>query len=320
MNEENQSPETETQSPETALMQHLMADEQETDIETEQPEEEESEESETEAADQQEGETEEDQSDDEDPEIELVHNGKPITKKLSDIKNLAQMGFDYSTKMQRLNADKESVSSDRQAVESTKRQLVESQQRYIESIELVERLYQDGGVSDDHLNKLLEEGDNDQYLKLKAQKEKNLSALNTLKAEKETARKQQEQATTAYIIEEQKKGQEVLKEKMPHLLEQKGSQDLYTYLNSSYGYSTDQLRTVTDPHLFIMAEKARLYDTMQAKVKEKVPPKLSKAVKSKSSPVKADAKQGSFKQSLQSLQKSGGKDLNALVETMRHFV
>lgn len=69
----------------------------------------------------------------------------------------------------------------------------------------------------------------------------------------------------AIVAEMQAAGAQVIRQKMPELLESQNISGLYSYLQSNYGYDKDVIDNNVDPNLFIMAEKARRYDDMMSK-------------------------------------------------------
>ena len=85
------------------------------------------------------------------------------------------------------------------------------------------------------------------------------------------------------VAELQRHGSVVISQKMPELQKPENIGRLYGYLKESYGYTPDQINLNVDPHLFIIAEKARRFDEMQNKA---IDPKhvVQKAHKAKEKP------------------------------------
>jgi guanylate kinase len=76
---------------------------------------------------------------------------------------------------------------------------------------------------------------------------------------------QTKQEAKAIVSELQAAGAKVIKQNMPELLEPQNITGLYSYLTEKYGYKKEVIDNNVDPHLFIMAEKARRYDDMMSK-------------------------------------------------------
>lgn len=304
-----------------SMFDAILADpEEQKDVETEADETEQDEAPDAETEEDPDGETDEEEADDEQPvEIELKHNGKTIKKTLDEVKDLAQQGFDYSQKLHRVNADREEVSLQRQAIQAQQTQLATQQQTYLESLSVMEKFLSSGGIPEEALDKALADGDNDTYLRLKNQRDKDARNLNNIRAAIKQEQENISARDRAYFEEQRSKGKEVLAEKMPHLLENKGAQELYNYLNT-YGYTPDQINSTVDPNLYIMAEKARQYDALMSKANAKPPVQkpVPKALKSKASPAPADAaKQAQYTKTMQRV-KSG--DRTAAVDAFAFFV
>lgn len=324
---QNETPETET-LPETesthdsvAMLQGFLEDTGESEAQAE-SEQEETEVSEDVQEDEQpeDGEDQPDEAEEAEPvEIELKHDGKIIKKTLDEVKNLAQQGFDYSQKMQRLNAEREQVSYERQAAEATKQELIAKQQSYVESMSIIERFLKETDISQSALDKLLEEGDTEGYLNAKNQRDRNAQRIQSIRATIAAEHEAIKEREAAYIAHQMEQGKAALSEVMPHLLQPEGAGKLAQYLNTEYGFTQDQIRSETNHKLFILAEKARMYDEMVAKAKTVKPAQkpMAKPLKNKATPVNGNEQSKAYKAALERV-KSG--DRQATVDALKFFV
>jgi hypothetical protein len=103
---------------------------------------------------------------------------------------------------------------------------------------------------------------------------------------------QTKEEAKAIVAQMQAAGAQVIKQKMPELLEPQNISGLYSYLQESYGYPKELIDGNTDPNLFIMAEKARRYEEM---MKNASKPDYVKVKAHKSKP-KPRQKMGQFTQ------------------------
>ena len=113
------------------LANSLTGEEEQEDGDQRGAQDEDSEESEDEQVEEGDGEDGDEDEAEEDPTVVIKHDGKEVELKLSEVKDLAQQGFDYSKKTMAL-------AEDRKAVEATKAELADAWQRNTQALERTE--------------------------------------------------------------------------------------------------------------------------------------------------------------------------------------
>lgn len=164
--------------------------------ESEQQAEEETEDT-SETSEETEGEEEESEGSEEEEDTEIIetltltHKGKPIEVSVDEAIQLAQKGYDYSQKMEEMSHKVKSEAkklSDEQTVEMDK-----ARQSFVEKASLVESLYNQPLVTAEKLSTLREDGDWDEYHRMKDQEDSRKELLKQVKAERQKAQTEQEE-------------------------------------------------------------------------------------------------------------------------------
>jgi len=294
-------------------------------VEREQPaqEEERPPESDAEAADQAEEaeqpEKEEQQQDEEERILKLKHDGQEIDKPESEVIALAQQGFDYTQKTQRLAEDRKAVEIQAQAIkaqETAFKQQVDIQNQLLQDIAKETSIDQQLSQYQSLDWQALSNSDPVEAQKL-------FFAYNQLQVQKgqvanERQRKQQEltQAQQTLRAKQIELGQQVLTKDIPGWGEELGK--TLKSLGRDYGASDAELNALTEPWVI----KA-LYDAQQWKKLQAEKPLVDKKVSTASPTVKPGAKNvknaasATYKQNRDALRKTGRSDYAAkLIEQM----
>ncbi len=204
-------------------------------------------------------ETEQSDTDEPDQELfEVTVEGQKRQVTLEELRKGYQLEAHYTQKSQKLAEAQKAVEAERAVLSGV-------HQKFEQMNDLVTYLQHANQYIESTLPPMpdanLLESNPAAYIKAKEARDAAMKNLSTLNQGIETTRQQ----AKAIVAELQRAGAVVLQEKMPELLQADASQKLYGYLQDSYGYSAEQINQNVDPHLFILAEKARRYDELQAK-------------------------------------------------------
>jgi hypothetical protein len=212
---------------------------------------------------------------------EITWNGE--TKKLSktELKELAQQGFDYTQKTQRLAHGERQLEAERQAFQ----QSVAIQNQQIETVAEIKSLESQLARFKDVDWHQFADADPVAYLKAKetfnSLKEAHTNKVQTFH---QAANQLNEQAT-AKRAEAKREAAKKLVETNPNFRGEKGRAELSkaeSYLLKTYGYTPQDIEGVTDHRPVDMAWKAMQWDALQASK-----PALNKRVADAPKPVKA---------------------------------
>lgn len=206
----------------------------------------------------------EDVADDE-PTTEELHevtvDGKKLQVPLEELKKGYQLEAHYTQKSQKLAEERKAVEAERAVLQGVN-QKFEQLNEVVVYLEASNNAIQ--AMLPPEPDKGLLDSNPGAYLKAKEARDQamtrlqqNLGAIEQTKAQ-----------AKAMVAELQRAGAMVIKEKMPELLQPETSQKLYDYLQTTYGYSTEQINMNVDPNIFIIAEKARKFDELQSKAIE----------------------------------------------------
>lgn len=283
----------ETQPGEGVLTLSDLADGMDEDQEEggdELPEDEEGEESESDEEQPEDSEAEDEQE--EESTVTLKHDGKEVTLKQSEVVELAQKGFDYSQKTMAL-------AEDRKAVEAQQAKAAETWQQNMRALEQTE----------DRLNSFVQfmesqvgtpppiewaQQDAAYYLAQKQQHEDRKGQLKEAVAAVESVRQEAQRKRQAQINEQAQATDKALRDTLPGWNDTKLG-ELAEYIRAEGITPEDSPETFVKKGLWILANKAKAYDALQAE-KAKLKPKteLKKVQKPSQAhtPNRADARHG----------------------------
>jgi len=196
------------------MLQHVQQEAQKE--QAEQPEEDsaapEEEQPEVEAEDTTDTSEEAEETDDESEEgpdvFEITANGQTHELEWEEIQRLAAAGFDYTKKTQELS-EKVKTEAEKLAKEQTAG-IDKHREDLVEKINLVESLYSNPLATNEQLNKLLAEGDTEEYLRLKGQEDSRKELLQQVKVERDNAVKQQQEEQAKFFEVEARKQTAIL--------------------------------------------------------------------------------------------------------------
>jgi hypothetical protein len=206
-----------------------------------------------------------DDSDDDNKQSELFEikaNGESKKLTLEELKQFASQGIDYTKKTQELS-NRIKTEVEKQVQERTA-DLDEKRNGLLEATELVESFYNKPLVTRDELQNLLDEGDLEQYNRLKDQEEQRKELLQEVKSQKERELAEKQQKAQESFAKYANQQAEILRNKMPELVKPDNVKKLTSYLRDN-GYSEDELKYAADARALELAEKARRYDEIMSK-------------------------------------------------------
>ena len=187
----------------------------------------------------------EEESEDEDSEdtFEIKHNGVVHKVTQEELQELASKGFDYTKKSQEIS-ERVKTEAKKLAEEQTVG-LQAERKRILEATEIVERLYNSPVVSEEQLQKLLDDGETEEYTRLKHQDDKRRQLIDATKAERNKIlteqQKEQETLFKQYAAEQA----EILVREVPDLKNQENVQQLVKHAKS-LGFSEEELSSAAD--------------------------------------------------------------------------
>lgn len=211
--------------------------------------------------------------------IEFMADGATHKASIDEIKELASKGLNYTRKTQEL-AERVKTETEKKVQERT--QALESERkRILDSVDMLEGLYDRPFVTTEQLDKLIAEGDYDEYHRLNHQETKRKEILEKARTERqkihEAKAKESQEQFRNYAIQQT----EILINKMPELKVTENQEKLAKYLVNS-GFNNDEIQNFVDSRGLMIAEKARRYDELsKSKVTEPVrnaPPKVIRKV------------------------------------------
>ena len=197
-----------------------------------------------------------------DPEYEITHDGKPKRLKLSELREYAQKGFDYTTKTQSVASERQAVSELRQALtqqqqmmgalsqQIMERQLAEKEYRSLAGADFAALAESDPLEAVKHQAKLLQARG-----RLEEADGRLREAAGQWQQQQQTAQRAALQAEYARVIESVPEWRDEGK----RATEAKKIRD---YLQGA-GYQAAEIDGLADSRALILARKAWLYDSLQ---------------------------------------------------------
>lgn len=204
-------------------------------------------------------EKEEETEEEEEQTFEIIHNGEKKALKQAELIELAQKGFDYTTKSQENAIERKAVEQAKQQVFQMMQASEQNAKDYAQVIALTSQIKQYEQIDWDTWS------DNDPTEAQKAHRkytelEKSRNALaNKVSRQREQLNYEQQQHHAKLLEEGQAKLQEKLKDWNP----QKQKEVIDYAL--SLGAREDTLAELIDPAIVIALHKAKLYDSLQSK-------------------------------------------------------
>lgn len=232
---------------------------------------------EAEVSEAEEGEDEGEDDAEDDPTIVLKHDGKEVQLKLSEVKNLAQQGFDYSQKTMAVAEERKAVAAEREQVTQVRQQAAEYANETVSRLEAFSQyMEQQLGSPPDVAMASYDVG---QYIAQKEAYEARKGQLYEARAAIQTVQDEQARKRQAWIAEKAEATERALKDTLP------GWND--DTLNELVGYAgklglSPQNVDVAmlEPGFWQLAQKAKAYDALQAeKAKLKPTAQLAKVSK-----------------------------------------
>jgi len=197
--------------------------------------------------------------------LKLTHNGEEIEVDIAEAKNLAQQGYDYTQKTQKLADERKQVEAQAQALkaqETNLQQQAQMQQAYIKDIGKVEALNEQIAQYDALDWQALSDTDPVQVQKLWIQKQqleaKRTQAVNEIQQKHQQLQQQRKLQEDSRLAEAQV---ELLKA-FPNW-----NADMAKELHAAgknYGFSEQELSNVTDPRTVRLLADAAAYRKLQA--------------------------------------------------------
>jgi hypothetical protein len=227
---------------------------------------EESDEEQVEEGEDEEGDEEEEE---EDPTVVIKHDGKEVELKLSEVKDLAQQGFDYSKKTMAL-------AEDRKAVEATKAELADAWQRNVQALERTEdRLgafikFMESQVGDPPPIEWAQQ-DAAYYLAQKQLYDDRKDKLARAHEAAENVRQEAQRVRQARIAETAAATEKALRDTLPGWNDARMN-ELADYLRDAGITPDSALEAFVQKGVWELAHKAKAYDQIQAD-KAKLKPK-----------------------------------------------
>lgn len=176
---------------------------------------------------------------------------------------------------------------------------------YKSRLDILDKVLETPPVTIEALNQLLEDGDTEGYLRKKAELEQWQTKKIAVRSQQEELNRFMSEAQLKKLAALQQQERELLRQNFPELAKEDNAAKLAQYL-TSYGYSPQELAQVVDHRNFIIAEKARRYDELQAKAKEAKPVQnIPKVVKKGAAPATSDYGAEKYKKAMGNLRKSG---------------
>jgi len=247
---------------------------------------------------------------------EVKHNGEIQKVDYEELQKLASAGFDYTKKTQELAA-KVQAETDTKVKEATA-DLEKKRQGLIETTEVLENFLGKAAVTDEQLKVMLDEGDNDGYLKAKHQEDQRNTLVSSLRAERNKVQQEQQAEAQKRQDEYTRQQTEILLTNIPELKDEDNRKNLIKYAQS-VGYSDEELKYASDARSLEVLEKARKWDEMvKTGVKPKPKSKSPKVTKKVGSVTPKSAKQSQTVKSRQAVfNKSGSmRDAGKLYTAM----
>lgn len=251
--------------------------------------------------------------------LKLTRNGEEVEVDLEEAKNLAQMGYDYTKKTQEVAEQRKAVEMQAQAIkaqEQALKQMAETQQAFIKEIAKVEAINEQTAQYEALDWQALT--DNDpvqaqklwiQYQQLQTKRQRAIEEINQKQSQLAQQRELQQQARLAEAQTELLKAFPQWNAEFAKELREAGKQ---------YGYSDQELSSVTDPRQVKLLADAAAYRKLQSQkvnVDKKVvgkPPVVKPGTKDTKAAVRTVDKEMRDK-----LRKSGDQHLAAkLIERM----
>jgi hypothetical protein len=251
------------------LANSLSGEEEQEDGDQRDAQDESGEEDEDEQVEADEGEEGDEEEQEEDPTVVIKHDGKEVELKLSEVKDLAQQGFDYSKKTVAL-------AEDRKAVETTKAQLAEKWQANVQALERTEdRLnafisFMEGQVGDPPPIEWAQQ-DAAYYLAQKQLYDDRKDKLSRAQQAAENVRQEAQRVRQARIAETAAATEKELRDTLPGWNDAKMN-ELADYLREAGITPDSALEAFVQKGVWELAHKAKAYDQLQAE-KAKLKPK-----------------------------------------------
>ena len=185
--------------------------------------------------------------------------------------------------------------------------------QYQERLDILDQVLETPPVDLNTLNQLLDDGDTEQYLRLKNELDQWQNKKAAVQGQKAELNRFRAEAQLRGMQEQQVKERELLYKSYPDLANKENAAKLNSYL-LGMGYTEQDLRTVIDHRNFIIADKARRFDELQSKAATtKQPSSIPKVLKKGATPIATDVKSDSYKKQFAQLRKSGSlEDATAL--------
>ncbi|NDD83401.1 hypothetical protein EBZ38_03850 [bacterium] len=229
------------------------------------------------------------------PTYTAVIGGKSEVLPVSKLIALAQQGADYTQKTQAL-------ASERKTVEAAKAEVGNLQKQYAERLTMLEAALKPQLPTPEAMNAALQAGRNTEYLQMQNQ----LMQYNAVIAERqqvEAAKAQEQQLRLQATMAEESR---LLYEKLPEFKEEAARKRLGEYLVKE-GIPQEEVDSIYQHNLIVLAEKARRWDELQTKKPElqKRVENLPKLAKSTARPSKGDANRHALEQGMEALKEHG---------------
>lgn len=178
-------------------------------------------------------------------------------------------------------------------------------QEFKSRLDILDKVLETPPITIEALNQLLEDGDTEGYLRKKAELEQWQTKKLAVRSQQEELARFMSEAQLKKLATLQQQERELLRKNFPDLAKEDNAAKLSEYL-VGYGFSPQELAQVVDHRNFIIAEKARRWDELQAKAKEVKPtPNIPKVVKKGVAPTSSDYSAEKYKKAMGNLRKSG---------------
>jgi hypothetical protein len=177
---------------------------------------------------------------------------------------------------------------------------------YEERLAILDRVLEAPPVDFQTLTELLNSGDTEEYLRKKNELELWQNKKVAVQQQQQQVRQLLSEAQLKQMQAQQAHERELLFKNYPDLKKPENHAKLSNYLTQVYGYTPQDLAMVIDHRNFMIADKARKYDELQAKASEsKKVPNTPKVIKKGAATVPVDYKQDGYKRAFNQLRSSG---------------
>lgn len=239
--------------------------------------------------------------------ITIKHNGEEKTLSKEQVIELTQKGYDYDVKTAKLAEQRRELETQAQRTNEAYESIEAQRKKYVEELQVVEAFNSQPLYTPEQLQKLLTEQGAEAYLLAKEKDDQRQRVVEAVRAKIKEQEDVVNQSRQKELEELKAREAERLKAAMPELLTQEGAARLVSYLTKTYKFTPEQINGEMEHRLFMMAEKARRFDEIEAKSKERKPvapiPKVTKPTKGRQDA--SHVNQVKYRESFDRLKKTG---------------